>query len=268
MKKIIAITGANGFIGKHLIAVLKDNFIIHSYGKSIPKNQDENSTYFTFNLNDESIPASLEKADVIIHLAHQFQKNENDIDCNFNFSGKLSKLQNKRIIFISSFAASPPVTQSWYGLSKSKQENLFKNQVVLRPGLVIGNGGLFKNSIDKIKHSPFIPLVENGNQNIQYIGINDLVKAIQYFISNNETGIYNIAHPEGITFRAFVKFVANKKVYFIKTPLIILKIMANYFPFLGISKDNLIGLQTNKFAETSMEFDLFERKWKSLDELI
>jgi nucleoside-diphosphate-sugar epimerase len=267
-KTQIAVTGANGFIGTHLLYSLKEKYQVTALCRTIPVRRIEGIKYQVFDLRDKTLPGSLLSAEIIVHLAHQFQRSAKETDFNLVFSEKLSALRDKRIIFMSSFAAAIPVTPSLYGISKSNQEILFKDHIILRPALVIGNGAIFGRIETQAKRLPVFPLLGKGDQAIQVIGIEDLITVIVAMVGSDQTGCFTIAHPTVINYKDFIQKIAKAKVRFVRMPFSFLWTLATIFPFFGISRDNLLGLRSGKFLDSSKEFDFFNSCWKSPEDLL
>ncbi|HOO83844.1 MAG TPA: TIGR01777 family oxidoreductase [Prolixibacteraceae bacterium] len=88
------------------------------------------------------------------------------------------------------------VVEKWEN-EANKLHHINTRLVIMRIGIVLGkNGGLLKKTLPLFK----IGLggkIASGNQAFSFIHINDLVKAVHYFIENKSTkGIYNIVSPQ------------------------------------------------------------------------
>lgn len=202
MQKIL-ITGSEGFVGQHLIEVLKDTYLCIGLYRTIPPPQKEGVEYVQGDILDaEQISAILKKysPDYIVHLAGIAKTWGNDAKevFNINFFGTLNiytevlKLKSKfnpKIIFISSAEVYGKTTRpeniseddllmpiNVYGVSKlaadrlsfqyAKSNNL--NIVILRPFPHIGPGqglGFFVPDMT----SQLVEL-EKGSENTLLVG--------------------------------------------------------------------------------------------------
>ncbi len=229
------ITGATGFLGKHLI----------------PKIQKLDFTILKGDLNDkELLNKNLKDVNTVIHLAALVKsKNKASFD-KVNVAGTKNlvkaclKTKVRNIIFISSYLADPFYKKSAYGQSKLEAEKIIKksglNFIILRPTLIYGKDdkSLFK-LIKLIKKSPLIPILGDGNYQLQPVYVKDVVKTINFILEkgifNKKT--YNLA-GEPLTYNEIVNQICkklNKKRIKIHLPLG-LKILPN--PFVTIEQIN------------------------------
>lgn len=181
----IGITGSRGFIGRHLVAELKNQKFILSF--------------FDRPYNDLLVPsASLKKFvaknDIIIHAAALNRGTDSEIIAGsvvatYNLISSLIKTKSKaKIIFLSSVQAEK---QTVYGLSKKLTEIMLKSfsesnktpVSVLRLTNVFGEGCKpFYNSViatfcHKIINNQKIQIID-GNRKICFIYVRDAVRAI------------------------------------------------------------------------------------------
>lgn len=201
MKKIkISITGSEGFLGKHLIKLLKDE-------KKMITLPFIRSAYDL--LDSTSLKNFVKDADVVIHLAGVNRDNDyNTLKVNLlgtqSLLEAIKKYGNRpRIIFSSS--AQVYKTNNVYSLSKkfaeefityySYQENT--NSYILRIANVYGPGGKpFYNSviatfISQIKNNEAITINGNGKQKRDYIYVSDVANCIKKIITSPQEKIIN-----------------------------------------------------------------------------
>jgi NAD dependent epimerase/dehydratase family enzyme len=153
-------------------------------------------------------------------------------------------------------------------------EKIFINDLIIRPGLVIGNGGLFKKISSQLKKNKITPLINNGNQMLYTIGLDDLSESLIKCISNSLKGVLNIAHNQTISFRELIRLIGQKnslRPILIPVPLIIIKVIL--FTLIIIKKslfsfDNLQGLLTAKSIDTTFEMKALNVNWKSAKNVI
>lgn len=182
----IAITGATGFLGKHLIEELR----IKNLNYSILDRKKHDL------LKPETLKDLIIGRDIVIHLAGINIGPYNKI-LNINVLGTLGLLDamikyspNSKIIFASTFQVYVP--QSLYGLSKKFAEDIIKYYVfmykikasILRLTNIYGPGCKpFYNSviatfIDQIKQNTPILIYGNGNRKRDYLYVRDVADAI------------------------------------------------------------------------------------------
>jgi NAD dependent epimerase/dehydratase family enzyme len=145
-----------------------------------------------------------------------------------------------------------------YGKQKFAIEKLFScsQDVIVRPGLVIGNGGLVKEMINFIKKRKVVPLVNGGKQPIQTLYIDDLILAIDKIIEKNLQGSFTIAEPSAITYEKFyrdINYAFNLNAKFISVPYTLFYVAIAFADALkiqlAVSKDSLIGLKNLRVYE-------------------
>jgi nucleoside-diphosphate-sugar epimerase len=224
-------------------------------------------------LEDDLDKKLFEDVDIFIHLAFQFEKQErNGMDINIFAAENLKRLNLTQYVFISSFAAAYPVSDSYYGKCKLAVEAFFKDDLIIRPALVLGAGGLFGRIQTQLSKTKFVPLLNDGKQIIQTILLEDLVKSSIYLIENQAKGVFHLAHTEKLFYIEFILKIAQKlekELFFLPIPVFLMKIIIAFFqlfPKSPINKDNLIGLLTSKYVDTTFEQKILPQKWYSFEE--
>jgi nucleoside-diphosphate-sugar epimerase len=262
MNETIAITGCSGFIGNELAKyfLLKGKNVI-GLNRSIIKIDEEKFIYVKYELKDAFNFSILKNVSTIIHCAYMqwSPSNKNADEININATLALSSFcekNNKKLVFLSSFSAHEKAT-SHYGKHKFELENILKQKhLVIKPGLVIGNKGMYFNLSKIITDKKFIPIIGNGKQPLQWLRINELCKGIENGIEKNLIGVFPFASEKSISFLNLNRLIASrvrKSPYFIFIPVtiaeILLKIIGQKLPF---TKENLDGLSQ------LIEFDTLE----------
>jgi len=238
MKKIL-ITGANGFIGSHLVQYFV-NKKYSVYALDIIKSSNENVKSYQIDMIKDDLSSFVYeiKPEIIIHCAGSasvplsIENPQQDFDKNvivlFRFLDALKKNNLKPIfLFLSSAAVygnprTMPIKESAinkpispYGLNKKICEdicNFYREQEnpnikILRLFSVYGIGlkkQLFWDMYQNITKKGNLELFGTGNETRDFINIEDLVEIV-YLIINNKGHIFNIANG----FEISIKEVAN-----------------------------------------------------------
>ena len=260
---MIAITGANGFIGHHLYQFLLKKGL---KARRITRNGIDN-TFSIGNISGETNwSKALNNIEVIIHCASvthidnqkisSIEKlNEVNIKGTKNLVEQASKMGVKRIIFISSIKVngevspknkkftnnSVPKPQDPYAISKYRAENIIKSNfkknnldfVIIRPPLVYGEfvKGNFLSLINLI--SKGIPLPLNRLKNSRSIVyVENLVYFIYSCILNSSTNgrTFLVADPYPISTPKLVKLISKglrKKILLFNFPIFLMIIISN-----------------------------------------
>src|SRR6185436_18345529 len=127
--------------------------------------------------------------DVMVHCAMvPYSRSQPDADAtNIRGTEKLLALARtlgySKFVFLSSLSAHDSA-ESHYGRHKRQLEGIFDpaRDLVIRPGLTLGNGGLARSIFDTIKGHRIVPLVGGGRQPVYTIGIADLSQALENLI--------------------------------------------------------------------------------------
>jgi nucleoside-diphosphate-sugar epimerase len=278
MNRIIAITGAHGFIGSYLRNYfIGQGFTVIGLVRA-PAHDDERA----FDLCSPQIhPALLKGIEVLIHCAFvRNDENKNAEVINLRAAENLKKAALvagvTKIIFFSSLSAHSDARSS-YGRSKLAIEKIFSehDDVVLKCGLVIGDGGLFRQMLDFALKKKIVPLIDSGRQPVQFIAISDVATAVHRICSEHLTGTFLLAYPQAVTYRGFFKAIANHfhvDLKFIRLPLLLLRVALSFGGFirlrLPVSKENLYGLQSMREWNSDESMKQLQLSSRSLPEVL
>ena len=241
-QKIIAIFGAGGFLGKHLmreltkldyrVKVATRNPYLKGYLK--PLGNPGQIELFKTNIFDlENVKEFLSSSDLVINLVgilYETRKQKfNHVHADFPYM--LSNLCNefgiKNLIHVSALGIKEK-HKSLYMQSKLQGEkniqDTFKPSVILRPSIVFGPEDKFFNTFASIaQFSPVIPLVGGGKTKFAPIYVGDVAKAIvkALELNNSEPKIYELGGPENYSFKELMEILLTeikKKRFLIPIP--------------------------------------------------
>jgi nucleoside-diphosphate-sugar epimerase len=174
----VFITGASGFLGSNLARALE------ARGHEVRATR--------IRLGEPVDPTVLGDADTIVHCAHDFTPGALEV----NVAG--SRLlfdagKGRHRIFVSSHSAREDAVGE-YGISKYRIERIFLagGETVVRPGLVIGSGGLFGRYLRSIRKLRIIPLVDGGRDAAPVLAITDFCEAMVNLIESGRRSAYNL----------------------------------------------------------------------------
>jgi len=109
-----------------------------------------------------------------------------------------------------------------------KFEKLGVKVVILRKGIVIGDGGAYKK-LTSLAKLGINTCLGNGKQFMPWIDISDLSRIYEFALSHPEMqGIYNAVSDEGITMKKFANDIARslgKKIITPPAPAFLIRIM-------------------------------------------
>lgn len=268
----ILITGATGFIGQAIVqAALRRGHQVIALSRSeiagVPGVE-----WHQWSLDDTQLTETVKGVDVALHLAHDFRGEsgaKRTIHGTKVLAEAIAERGCSRQIFFSSYSAGKHA-ESIYGTTKTVIENFFMNLhggIIVRPGLVIGDGGIYQKIAAVATRLPVVPLPDGGRGKVPIIRIEQLCMRI---ITIAERGFalreINLFEPELATLRSLVKDAAHKAG---KTPFILpipgallligLGLAKRLHIALPVGEDNIKGFISNQSAlHTATPEEFFE----------
>ena len=251
-QKIIAVFGAGGFLGKHLMRQLtKLEYRVkaatrnpHAKGYLKPLGNPGQIELFKTNIFDiDDIKKILKNCDHVINLVGILYENRkqkfDQIHAKFPdlLSNLCSEMGIKSLVHLSALGIKEK-HNSLYIKSKLQGEkniqNNFKKSVILRPSVVFGPEDKFFNTFASLaQFFPALPLIGGGKTKFAPIYVGDVAKAIVKAIqlNNSETKIYELGGPKNYSFKELMEILLveiKKKRFLIPIPFAVAKFQA-YF---------------------------------------
>ncbi len=230
----ILITGANGFIGQHLLRELIAHSssglycLTRSRDGLLPELQQWEAqrkiTILEGDLRDsDTVMHAGQSMDIVIHLAASVSSNDMRANYDVNVQGAENLVKAcrehhvQRIIFASSFAAMLSEKDN-YGTTKAQAEEVFIRSelgvTMLRLAMVYGAGGKgFMKMVQNVTAIPgIIPLIGNGKYRRQPVYVGDVVSALRYCLEHPETKgkRYYLCGPEALQYREILSVIAGQ----------------------------------------------------------
>ena len=272
----IFLTGIGGFLGSHLAAHwMREGHEVSGASRSgaVPAGV-RRVTPFT--LGQSLSAGELAGTDVVVHLAYDRAAG---LDANENGTRLVADAAQvagvARQMFVSSYSARPDAV-SEYGQLKFRLETFFaeRGAVVVRPGLVVGNGGLFLRNMRKILSAPVIPLLNGGRDLLPVVAIEDCAAAMSKLLSR-QAGAFNVFHPEMVTMLHFVETInriAGHRAFYFSLPTSVAARLLTVAKGLGIKlpidSDNLKAMQQNQSPIHRSDLPALLAAYSSFEEMI
>ncbi|MBI2671806.1 NAD-dependent epimerase/dehydratase family protein [Candidatus Woesearchaeota archaeon] len=267
--KNILITGATGFIGKHLVNELSKPEFKKKYNFISFVRKPVKEHFILGSLEDKnSLLIATKDIDCVIHLAGETRSSKKDLNYMTNVTGTKNLIEAcqenkiKRLIFCGTVNADLN-KRGVYGESKRQAEELVKNSyldyVILKLGLVYGPGdNQLSKTIALIKKLPVIPIIGDGTKKIQPVYVEDVVGVILACleIRNFKKRIYNISGPHPITFNDYIQVVLdslNLKRMKIHIPIFLIK---SFLFLTGRAFEHIITLEIVDSIEQNKDVDI------------
>ena len=206
MKPGIAITGAGGLLGTALARRLAaDGNPVLALSRRDPALPGVR--WQAYDLAGEApSAAALEGIDVIVHAAFAMGSSGPALE-ELNRTAALrlrdaARAQRRHLVFISSMSAHADAASS-YGRAKwvIEQDLDPAQDAIVRPGLIIGPGGVYARMLGMLRRTPVVPVFFGGGQPVQPIALDDLVEALRVIVTRRLAGIYNLGQPVPLTIR-------------------------------------------------------------------
>ncbi len=208
MPKLVAITGATGFIGSVLIKkLIQDNWAVRALTRTARFSDDESIQWIVGDLNNLSaLHRLVDSVPYVIHCAATVRGNTFQEFAQTNIEGTKNVLravseqqQAPRFLLISSLAARQPEL-SWYARSKYLSEQVLTEQsekllwTIFRPTAVYGPGDKELKPLFQAMHRGLLPVVGKINNRFGLIHVHDLVAAIQVWLESEKAvqGIFEL----------------------------------------------------------------------------
>jgi len=295
MVKKILITGANGFLGGHLIESLaKKNVEIRAIDLFVPDNDENDKTkWVKCDLLKDDLTSMVKDIDIIYHLAGKYlsgtsKKILDDLNTlNVNGTKNIAKAASfagvKKIIHISSIAAceesseriinegnGKPITS--YGVSKLESEKtLISNlseqtkYIVFRPIAFFGENhkGSVYELVKAIKSRRFF-LIGNGKNHVNFLYVKDLVNyLIEVGMNDSVNDEIFIVSGEPLQLKMLVD-TTKRKFGFSDTRFYVPKVMGLFFGYIldKISKYLVIQFPLSLNRVKAMTRDKYYSNYK------
>lgn len=264
----ILIIGSTGFIGLHLLstAAAHDIEVVTLSRRGELKNGVVQAYQWTFG---QQVPAAAyDGISCAIHLAHDFEGEAGaklTLDSTVAIAEQLHAAGVQRQLFFSSYSSGKHAS-SIYGKTKYAIEEAIGNRVgmvIIRPGLVLGEGGLYGRIRKWARILPVVPLPDGGMGKVPVIEIEKLCElTLKLGLSPSPPSEANLFEVDLKSLRQLVLEAAaefNRRPWIFPIPaywLAGLFLLASrlHLP-LPVNADNLAGFMANQSANHRSTLD-------------
>lgn len=227
-KKTVFLTGATGFVGKHIAArVIDDGYRLTCLARS----HECAEARFLRSLgaevrvgdilNADSIAGAAEGAHAIIHLVGIiFERQgatfeEIHVKGTMNAVGAATVLGVDRYLHMSALGSRPNAGTA-YHRSKWKAEEEVRasglNYTIFRPSIIYGPGGEFINMLlRQVRLAPLVPVIGSGRYLLQPISVFDVAACYSSAIDNRKTAgqVYDLGGPQAMSYNEMIDAISG-----------------------------------------------------------
>jgi NADH dehydrogenase len=212
----VAITGANGFVGRNVIAILLGDLApadIRALVRDPGRTSELPAVALDVRAVDVTRPETLrgmfDGADAVVHtVAIPTERHGSFARVNAegtrNVVREAERAGVRKLVHISAIGASP---HSPYPFLRTKGEGQAAVEastvphVVLRPSILFGPGDDFFPRLRFSLRFPVVPLPGGGVARFQPLHVADLARAIRAALLGPLTGTYEVGGPDQVTYR-------------------------------------------------------------------
>ena len=255
----VAVTGANGFVGKNVRKFLYKNKVrvLGISRKNFAKYSTETKAQ-SKNLLEQRLQKKLKNYDALVHLIGIGVESSGSTfeEINVNLTKNTIKLCKKsgikKIIYISGLGVSKNNASSYFASKYKAEQEIISSGLdytIFRASYIIGKTDHLTKSLSKQMKKGVIIIPGSGKYQLQPIFVEDVAKIILKSIveKNFSKKILDLVGPRKISFEDFVKlFSKNTKVKFKK---INLKNVYDEGTYSSESLDLLIGDYTSDMTQ-------------------
>jgi nucleoside-diphosphate-sugar epimerase len=239
VKTRVAVTGATGFVGSHLVAALcRAGAQVSCLVRTAAREADLRDAGSTVVKGDLEQPAALaelvDRAEIVYHVAGLVQAADEGAFLRVNRDGTARvveaarKAPLRRLVYVSSLSVSGPAPRGSpladtekaapvtpYGRSKQAGEEVVRASglpfTILRPPAVYGPADRQFLRLFRLARTGLLPLLGDGHQELSLVHVHDLAEGA---IAAAESpvcaqGTYHVTHPEVVTQRTLVEAVGT-----------------------------------------------------------
>lgn len=255
----VVITGASGFLGRALCErFAAGGWTVRALMRRPAESPfaDANITAFECDLPERIDASAFAGADVVIHAAYTTRVADRAQARAVNMRGTAAVLRHARragarFVFVSSCSAHAGAL-SYYGRSKYFIESRLdaRRDLIVRPGLILGGGGLFARMCNTLCGSKIVPLFDGGGQPLQTVYLDDLAEAFFVLAGRRQAGLHVVAEAQSVAMRVFLRALTRQfgaRPLFVSVPstcaMPMLRLAETLRLPLPIGTENLLGLR-------------------------
>ncbi|MEK6964573.1 MAG: NAD-dependent epimerase/dehydratase family protein [Nanoarchaeota archaeon] len=248
-KPILALTGASGFLGRHLARMLSSDFRIRAISTH-PMHFSSVSEVRAGDIRDPTfLQLALKGCNAVVHCAAITNTIDPDLmEVNVNYTHRLvmaaKKARLKNFVYISTenvtYNCKDPYTRSKVEAEKIVLK-YFPGALIVRPSLIFGREdkrylAIFVKAIRKL---PIVPVFPESVCTLQPIHVEDVAKLVLQGLKLKKQGVYSLVGCEPCSFAKIGQVLERylgKRRLFLPIPALMVKLSAF---LLGLGSKNM-----------------------------
>jgi nucleoside-diphosphate-sugar epimerase len=278
----VAVTGATGFIGRHLVAsLLSRGVAVRAVVRpDSPHSAPPGAAVVRAPLQASALAGAFAGVEAVVHLAGVVSAVDAEMYAAVNAGGTrevaaAADAAGARLVHISSLAAAGPAHASAprgeddaptpltpYGRSKLDSERALRalpslRWTILRPGVVYGPGDRAVLPLFKLAAGFVAPVVGRPGAAYTFVYISDVVRAIEAALDGTSVGqTFFVGHPQPVTPRGLLETIQTTighRGALVRVPMPVIRVAAEVCDVVGRLTGRAMLINRWRYAELAAE---------------
>ena len=222
----VLVTGATGFLGRHVVPELKTHrhqvrCLVHTPGRErvfAPRSVD---IHYGSVLDPDALAAAFYDVEAVVHLVSIIRRRKNPTFDQVNRQGVANVVAAaissgvKHFVLVSALGATedrshPYLYSKWQGEQELVNSGL--PYTIIRPSIMFGTGDEFLNNVASlVRVCPLVPVVGSGRNRLQPIAVEDMARCIALAVDREDlkNKTIEVGGPEQVSYNEIVAIVAQ-----------------------------------------------------------
>jgi len=216
----ILLTGAQGFLGRHLLPELLKRCDVRCLVRKDFVYQHPRLEICVGDVTDESmVKRCMRGVDAVVHAAALLHSTAQEtfavnVEGTRHLVRAAKKHRVKHFIFISTENVLYDYCQDPYTRSKREAEHLVETlraSTILRPSIIYGKDDdkYLSYLISFVKRSPLVPVLGDGENLLQPVYVDDVVTCVLHALTLPVRGTYTVCGPQPYSYNDLIRFIAD-----------------------------------------------------------